>query len=199
MLQELCRKCYGWDDNIPADISHQWTRWLDDLKGLTVFRFERCIKPRDFGPPIKVQLHNFSDAIVKMASALSLTSGLKKKQQQVPCFLPDGKSKSYASEEQNHSLVGAHSGCPGCTSRPNVESRVGAAAGAIDFLDLHNSSSQIHKKQMKTSDSRPLLQTKFQSSEMKVLQWRYEGTKDYPADCASRDMRVGNLPVAIAL
>lgn len=40
----LCGKCCGWDDNIPADIGHRWARWLDDLKGMTVFRVERCFK-----------------------------------------------------------------------------------------------------------------------------------------------------------
>lgn len=62
MLQELCQRRCGWDDNIPADISHQWRRWLQNLKGLTAFRVERCIKPKDFGPYIKAQLQNFSDA-----------------------------------------------------------------------------------------------------------------------------------------
>ncbi len=62
MLQELCQRRCGWDDNIPADISHQWTGWLEDLKRLTSFKTERCIKPKHFGQLIKAQLHNFSDA-----------------------------------------------------------------------------------------------------------------------------------------
>ena len=56
LLQELCRRRCGWDDNIPADISHQLTGWLEDLKSLASFKVKRCIKP------IKAQLHNFSDA-----------------------------------------------------------------------------------------------------------------------------------------
>ena len=63
ILQELCRRRCGWDDNIPADISHQWTGWLEDLKGLSSFKVERCIKPKHFGQPIQAQLHNFSDEI----------------------------------------------------------------------------------------------------------------------------------------
>ena len=62
MLQELCRRRCGRDDNIPADISHQWTGWLEDLKKLASFKVERCIRPKHFGQPIKAQLHNFSDA-----------------------------------------------------------------------------------------------------------------------------------------
>ena len=62
MLQELCHRRCGWDDNIPADISYQWTGWLEDLKRLASFKVKRCIKPKHFGQPITAELHNFYDA-----------------------------------------------------------------------------------------------------------------------------------------
>ncbi|TDH06297.1 hypothetical protein EPR50_G00132240 [Perca flavescens] len=62
MLQNLCRLSYSWDDLIPPHYQLQWVRWLEDLKGLSVFSVSRCIKPKDFGKLISVQLHHFSDA-----------------------------------------------------------------------------------------------------------------------------------------
>lgn len=62
LLQKLCRRKYGWDDNLPCDILQQWTRWLEELSRLSEFKVKRCIKPKEFGQPTLVQLHHFSDA-----------------------------------------------------------------------------------------------------------------------------------------
>ncbi|XP_041920573.1 uncharacterized protein LOC121684581 [Alosa sapidissima] len=62
MLQELCRRNFGWDETVPQDILHHWTRWLEELDMLSEFKIERCMKPKDFGNIVHAQLHNFSDA-----------------------------------------------------------------------------------------------------------------------------------------
>lgn len=35
ILQELCRRNFGWYDAFPQDLLHQWTMWLDELKNAT--------------------------------------------------------------------------------------------------------------------------------------------------------------------
>ncbi|KAL7840982.1 hypothetical protein SRHO_G00246730 [Serrasalmus rhombeus] len=62
MLQELCRKNYGWDDQIPQSLKQQWIKWLTDLQQVNAFKVDRCIKAQDFGQPDHAQLHHFSDA-----------------------------------------------------------------------------------------------------------------------------------------
>lgn len=62
ILQELCRKSYDWDEEIPAILKQQWINWLADLKGLSIFQVSRCLKPHGFGPPTHAQLHHFADA-----------------------------------------------------------------------------------------------------------------------------------------
>lgn len=104
MLQELCRRC-GWDDNIPADISHQWTGWLEDLKRLAPFKVERCIKPKHFGQPTKAQLQNISDASEDGFGTVTYLL-IEKSQEQSPSFLPAGKSKSHSPETDEHSSSG---------------------------------------------------------------------------------------------
>lgn len=61
LLQELCRRNLGWDDAVQYDFSKQWTGWLEDLKRMSEFKVNRCIKPKDFCP-VTAQLHHFSDA-----------------------------------------------------------------------------------------------------------------------------------------
>ncbi len=61
ILQDLCRKSHGWDDQIPTALQQQWTKWLQDQEKVMAFKVERCLKPPDFGKPTHGQLHHFSD------------------------------------------------------------------------------------------------------------------------------------------
>ena len=134
-LQELCWRCWGWDDNIPVDINHQWTGWLEDLKRLASFKVERCTQAKHFGQPIKAQLHNFSDA--------SEDGFFKNSKSQVHVSFLLGTPPP---ETDNHSSCGAYSCCPRRSSRSDVESRIGAAIGSVNFLVGQYFHAQVHKK-----------------------------------------------------
>ncbi|XP_049918294.1 uncharacterized protein LOC126401218, partial [Epinephelus moara] len=62
ILQDLCRRSNGWDDQIPSAPQQQWMKLLQDLEKVTTFSIHRCLKPPDFGQPTHGQLHHFSDA-----------------------------------------------------------------------------------------------------------------------------------------
>ncbi len=62
MLQELCKRKVGWDDKISQTFLQKWTQWLANLQKLSLLKVERCIKPKDFGQINNAQLHRFSDA-----------------------------------------------------------------------------------------------------------------------------------------
>lgn len=62
ILQELCRRNYGWDEDIPPALQQQWFKWLRDLEEVARFKIDRCLKPANFGRSIHGQLHHFSDA-----------------------------------------------------------------------------------------------------------------------------------------
>lgn len=62
LLQELCRDSYSWDDPVPPDIETRWQKWRQDLFRLSDLKIPRCYKPKNFGTPQTVELHNFADA-----------------------------------------------------------------------------------------------------------------------------------------
>lgn len=62
ILQDLCRRSNGWDDQIPSALQEQWIKWLRDLDKVTAFKVDRCLKPSGFGQLTHGQLHHFSDA-----------------------------------------------------------------------------------------------------------------------------------------
>lgn len=62
MLQELCRRNFGWDETVPHKILHDWTRWFKELNALSKFKVESCVKPISCESYIHAQVHHFSDA-----------------------------------------------------------------------------------------------------------------------------------------
>ena len=64
IVQQLCVQGYSWDDPVPEDIDAEWHKWKSDLVSLKEIIITRCYKPKDFGKPQQVELHNFSDASI---------------------------------------------------------------------------------------------------------------------------------------
>ena len=62
LLQDLCRLEYGWDEQIPDERLIQLNKWMKNLPKLTDVALDRCIKPKDFGDLVCIQLHHFADA-----------------------------------------------------------------------------------------------------------------------------------------
>ena len=62
ILQALCRQNVNWDDPIPTDILPLWEKWRTELPLLEKLKFPRCLKPSEFGDPVKTEIHSFSDA-----------------------------------------------------------------------------------------------------------------------------------------
>ena len=191
MLQELCRRHCGWDDDIPVEIGRQWKRWLEDLKGLTAFKVERCIKPKDFGQPIKAQLHNFSDASQDGFGTVTYLRIENSEGVHVSFLL--GKARVTPLKP---------------VTIPRLELAAAVLAVRVDRmlraeleLPLDQSTfwtdSTAVLKYIKNEDKRFHI---FVANRVitirdatQVSQWRYVNTNDNPADFASRGMKVGDL------
>ena len=64
ILQELCRRKYGWDENIPEEDARKWKCWIDDLCNLPRVTVPRCfVRPGfNFADLTRRELHHFADA-----------------------------------------------------------------------------------------------------------------------------------------
>ena len=60
ILQELCKKRYGWQADIPHAMAKLWQNWFTDMDKLSEFKINRCLKPAGFEKLEAVQLHHFS-------------------------------------------------------------------------------------------------------------------------------------------
>ena len=43
IIQELCRLGLLWDDEVPAEISEEWRKWLSGTKDIANFSFPRYV------------------------------------------------------------------------------------------------------------------------------------------------------------
>ncbi|XP_073725193.1 GTPase IMAP family member 8 [Misgurnus anguillicaudatus] len=62
LLRDMCKQVYGWDEEIEGKRANKWVEWLEDLKHLSDFKIQRCVKPDTFGNTTEAQMHHFSDA-----------------------------------------------------------------------------------------------------------------------------------------
>ena len=92
ILQELCRQGLDWDDPIPEPLEMKYQQWVSDLTHLGEITINRCYKPRDFGPVVTAELHNFSDASLVGYGQCSYLCLLNAKGK-VQCSLVLGKAR----------------------------------------------------------------------------------------------------------
>lgn len=192
MQQELCRRSCGWDDVMPPDIENQWKRWLADLELLASFRVDRCIKPQDFGAPIHRQLHHFADASKDGYGTVTYIRLQNSKGMAHVAFLL-GKARVTPLKS---------------VTIPRLELTAAVLAARMDVM--LKSELQLHfDESVFWTDSTSVL--KYINNEDKRFhtfvanritairevsspsQWRHVGSKDNPADAASRGVRVSDF------
>lgn len=62
ILQEMCQKGMGLDEQLPAKLKPRWTNWLNDLQNPQKLQIQRCFVPENIGKVQRMELHHFSDA-----------------------------------------------------------------------------------------------------------------------------------------
>ena len=187
LLQELCRQNLKWDEQISPTFSKQWSDWLKDLQRMSVFTVERCIKPVNFEKAVTAQIHNFSDA---SEAGYGTVSYLR---------LEDGNTVHVSF------LAGKARVAPlKHITIPRLELTAAVLAVRMDVMLQKEIQWQL-KKSVFWTDSTTVI--KYISNETRrfhtfvanrvtvireatdVDQWKYVGTKDNPADEASRGLR----------
>ncbi|XP_078032247.1 uncharacterized protein LOC144467474 [Epinephelus lanceolatus] len=191
LLQELCRRRLGWDEVIPHSLSKKWFEWLEDLQKVAEFNVDRCVKPRDFGDPATVQLHHFSDPSQVGYGTVSYLRLEKDDRVQVAFLL--GKARVAPLKQ---------------TTIPRLELTASVLAVRVDKMLQKELQLNLEKSVFWTDSTTVLkyickgtrrFQT-FVANRVSIIreaadadQWRYVGSKENPADDASRGMRAENF------
>ena len=92
IMQDLCRKNLGWDDDISEDDLSGWRSWLEELPKLENLAVKRCFRPCDFDEISSSELHHFSDAPQKGYGEVSYLK-IVDTRDKVHCSFVMGKSR----------------------------------------------------------------------------------------------------------
>lgn len=92
ILQDLCRRKLGWDNQIPDIALQRWRNWLAMLPRLEELAVDRCFKPENIGDIASSQIHHFPDASQQGYGAVSHLRIVNQKGD-VHCSFLIGKSR----------------------------------------------------------------------------------------------------------
>lgn len=192
LQQELCRRNCGWDDAIPPDILQQWEVWLQEVTLLSLFKAVRCLKPQNFGDPIASQLHHFADASKDGYGTVSYI-----------------RLKNSRGEHHVTFLLGKARVTPlKAVTIPRLELTAAVLAVRVDAMLKAELQIQLDESVFWTDSTSVLKYINnedrrfhtFVANRISAIreisnpaQWRHIGTKDNPADAASRGMKVSEF------
>ena len=92
LLQDLCKQCLGWDEEIGGQESQSWSLWLSGLPLLSSVALPRCLRPVDFGQIQDAELHHFADAS-HYANGIVSYARLVNENGHINCSFLAGKSR----------------------------------------------------------------------------------------------------------
>ena len=192
LLQELCQKNFGWDEPLPKDLLDQWMDWTSSLKSLTCFSITRCLKPEGHGTTKCAQLHHFADASEVGYGTVSYIRQVTS-EGFVHVTVVLGKARVLPLKP---------------ITIPRLELAAAVLSVKVDkmlrkemHLDLQPSvfwtDSQTVLKYIRNNKTRFKTYVSNRVSHIRdntdLSQWRYVGSKDNPADDASRGLSAGKF------
>ncbi|XP_042586291.1 uncharacterized protein LOC122138292 [Cyprinus carpio] len=192
MLQELCRRNFGWDETVPYEILCGWTRWLKELNALSEFKFERCVKPMSWGFYIHAQLHHFSDASEQGYGTVTYLR-IQNSNSDIHVSFLMGKARVTPLK---------------AITVPRLELTAAVLAVRVDLMLKKELRLQLQESVFWTDSTSVLKYVMnedkrfhtFVANRVSIIreatetsQWRYVGTKENPADYASRGRRAGDF------
>ena len=192
ILQSLCRKRIGWDEQIPEEDKAKWDKWLKDLPNLDSVRVNRCFRPKEFGKVVTVQLHHFADASQDGYGTVTYLRSINEKNH-IHCEFVSAKAR--VAPLKAHTIV---------------KMELTAATAAVRQNDLIQREMKIEtNKTVFWTDSQTVLKyignntsryPVFVANRLAVIhdgsdyhQWRYVPSNLNPADHASRGLSAKEL------
>ena len=193
ILQDLCREDnIDWDDPVPDSYIQRWSDWLQQLPLLEQVHIDRCIKPPDFGTITVKQLHVFSDASTIGYGCSSYLRIINDKGY-IHCSFLMGKVRLAPMKtctiprlELTAATVAVRIGCI-------LQQELDIC---LDDIFYHTDSTTVLHYILNQKKRFPVFvanRVQFIQDHSENKQWRYVGTRENPADYASRGMNAYQL------
>ena len=186
ILQQLCRQRIPWDEKIDEEIAQRWQEWLQTLPAIASISIPRCYRPPSF-ESARTELHHFSDASERGYGAVSYLRFINDSGQ-THCSIVTGKSR----------LAPLKS-----ISVPRLELSAAVVAVRLNTMLDAELTIKVNKTFFWTDSTAVLQYIRNTNKRFKtyvanrlsvihegseVAQWRHVGTKQNPADFASRGL-----------
>ena len=192
LLQDLCRREIGWDDNIPSDEAVRWNKWLKGLLELTELTIDRCLSPPGFGDVMRTELHHFCDASEKGYGAVSYLRQVNE-YGRVHCSFLMGKSRVAPLKTITVPRLELSAATISVRLNATLQKELDIAVDeTVYWTDsttvlryVNNDKARYH-----TFVANRLAVIKDGSA---AAQWRYVASESNPADDASRGLDAGTL------
>ena len=187
LLQDLCRQKLGWDDPIAAKELARWRNWLDELPKLENLKVNHCFKPNDFGKVSSSQLHHFADASRHAYGTVTYLR-VTNPEDGVHCSFVIGKSRLYLLKHLTIPCLKLSAAVAATRLDKMVRKEIGIPISeSIFWTDstcvLGYIASEDKRFHTFVANRVAPIQEATSSS-----QWKHVGTKQNPADNASRGL-----------
>ena len=192
ILQCMCREQADWDTPLPEELKQRWEHWRESLFHLERLKIQRCLKPAGFGEVVTAELHHFSDASTSGYGQCTYLR-LLNRESNVHCSLIIGKSRV---APLKHVTI------------PHLELVAALVSVKISAL-LQRELEYENVTEWFWTDSKIVLGYiannarrfhVFVANRVQQIrdhtdpsQWRYVGTRENPADLASRGTTVSEI------
>ena len=182
---------YDWDDNLPQPYFQKWSEWLLSLDRLAELSTPRSFFPEGFAP-IRQELHVFSDASQKAIGYVAYIRSINKECESHVSFVT-ASSKLAPKASTTIPRLELNAAVEACKAGFKINSELRHKPDAIYF----HTDSQIVLGYLKNQRRRFSKYIERRVTTINNLfpdsNWSYIGTKENPADHASRPCSPGEI------
>lgn len=93
LIQDVCKRKCGWDDELPSEHVTRWCQWLEDLPKVEQLKVRRCLKPHHTSQVMLYSLHHFCDASQIVGYGVASYVRMEFAEEPPHCSLILGKSR----------------------------------------------------------------------------------------------------------
>ncbi|XP_063964979.1 uncharacterized protein LOC135156433 [Lytechinus pictus] len=192
ILQALCKLSTDWDDPLPDDLRVKWENWRKDILQLESISIPRCYKPTNFKSIKSIQFHYFTDASTSgygQCTYMRLTDVTDK----VHCTLVIGKSRVAPLK----SVTVPRLELTAAVVAAKVKKFLEAELKFDDAEHVFWTDSRVVLGYINNTDKRFHVFVANRIQQIRDFsrppEWKYIGSKNNPADEASRGLTVNQL------